>query len=83
MLWGLFSTSLNDIKKKKLRTFFSLSFFYILACALYFWPIIKYNGIHIIIKKAVEPFYRPFVVQWQNTRTKRTRDAVTTGLTNE
>lgn len=70
-------------KKKKSKTIFLPFFFYILACALYFWPIIKYNGIHIIIKKAVEPFYRPFVVQWQNTRTKRTRDAVTTGLSNE
>ncbi|XP_058964996.1 reticulophagy regulator 3 [Pocillopora verrucosa] len=60
-----------------------LPIFYMQACALYFWPIIKYNGIHIIIKKAVEPFYRPFVVQWQNTRTKRTRDAVTTGTKGE
>lgn len=31
----------------------------------------------------MEPFYRPFVVQWQNTRTKRTRDAVTTGTKGE
>ncbi|PFX33209.1 reticulophagy regulator 3-like [Stylophora pistillata] len=60
-----------------------LPIFYVQACALYLWPAIKYNGIHIRMERAVEPFYRPFVVQWQNTRTKRTRDTTTTGTKGE
>ncbi|KAJ7391907.1 hypothetical protein OS493_016203 [Desmophyllum pertusum] len=51
-----------------------LQIFYTTVCALYFWPVIKHNGIHRTVHKAVEPFYKPFVIQWQNNRTKRQRD---------
>ncbi|XP_078377034.1 reticulophagy regulator 3-like isoform X1 [Oculina patagonica] len=54
-----------------------LQIFYATVCALYFGPVIKHNGIHRTVNKAIEPFYRPFVVQWQHSRTKRQRDVLT------
>ncbi|CAH3145587.1 unnamed protein product [Porites lobata] len=51
-----------------------MKIFYLSACALYFWPVIKHHGIHKRVKKTLDPFYMPFVVQWQHTRTKRQRD---------
>ncbi|XP_068715658.1 reticulophagy regulator 3-like isoform X2 [Montipora capricornis] len=49
---------------------------YLTACALFFWPVVKHHGMHNRVKKALEPFYMPFVVQWQHSRTKRNRDSV-------
>ncbi len=65
------------IKGKKEKNF---SLFFVPVCALYFGPVIKHNGIHRTVNKAIEPFYRPFVVQWQHSRTKRQRDVLTKGI---
>ena len=55
-------------------------YLFVVACALYFWPVIKYHGIHKRVKKTLDPFYMPFVVQWQHTRTKRQRDVSAKGI---
>ena len=63
----------------QLGVYYNLFVFFVLACALYFWPAIKHYGIHKKVKTTVEPFYMPFLVQWQHNRTKRQRDTVKKG----
>ena len=49
------------------------------VCALFFQPAIKYYGVGKVVQKSLEPFYKPFVVQWQHSRTKRERSKVLNG----
>lgn len=73
MVSDLFSI-LHCPKCNTLEVLFSIP-----VCALLFWPAMKYYGVSKVILRGLGPFYRPFLTQWQYSRTKRERGKLLKG----
>ncbi|XP_001641152.2 uncharacterized protein LOC5521340 [Nematostella vectensis] len=60
-----------------------LGLLYALLLFFYLWTPIKYHGTHYVMYSFVEPFFRPFIIQWKNSRTKRERSQIFKAKTGE